>query len=123
MVGYHPPPNSAHCSAAESAATLAAGSAAKLPAFQLDPGGRGLVAHMSGVTPLNTFMLSGDSLQPHKILHSYSYSYSIWHGKAVQPTREPEAHGVRMGAVNVVICQGVIAEEAGGGGWWYTCRG
>jgi hypothetical protein len=21
----------------------------------------------------------------------YSYSYSIWHGKAVQPTREPEA--------------------------------
>jgi hypothetical protein len=24
----------------------------------------------------------------------HSYSYSIWHGKAVQPTREPEAHGV-----------------------------
>ena len=21
---------------------------------------------------------------------SYSYSYSVWHGKAVQPTREPE---------------------------------
>jgi hypothetical protein len=26
--------------------------------------------------------------------HHNSYSYSIWHGKAVQPTREPEAHGV-----------------------------
>jgi hypothetical protein len=25
---------------------------------------------------------------------SYSYSYSIWHGRAVQPTREPEAQGV-----------------------------
>ena len=24
---------------------------------------------------------------------SYSQSYSIWHGKAVQPTREPAAHG------------------------------
>ena len=24
----------------------------------------------------------------------YSYSYSIWHGRAIQPTREPEAHGV-----------------------------
>ena len=23
----------------------------------------------------------------------YSYSCSIWHGKVVQPTREPEAHG------------------------------
>ena len=26
--------------------------------------------------------------------YSYSYSYSVWHGSAVQPAREPEAHGV-----------------------------
>jgi hypothetical protein len=25
-------------------------------------------------------------------LHSNSYTYSIWHGFAVQPAREPEAH-------------------------------
>jgi hypothetical protein len=25
--------------------------------------------------------------------YSYTYSYSIWHGKAVQPTREPRLVG------------------------------
>ena len=29
----------------------------------------------------------------HPSMPQYSYSNSIWHGKTVQPTREPEAHG------------------------------
>jgi hypothetical protein len=35
-------------------------------------------------------------------LNAYSYSYSTWPGKAEQPTREPEAHGVQ--ATNPFNC-------------------
>jgi hypothetical protein len=35
-----------------------------------------------------------DSVTPGPYSLTHSYSYSIWHGTLVQPTREPEAHGV-----------------------------
>jgi hypothetical protein len=37
------------------------------------------------------------------VSYSYSHSYSIWHGRAVQPTREPEAHGVPGKLNNIVF--------------------
>jgi hypothetical protein len=43
-------------------------------------------------------MGSGTAVAKHaagtRVCRIYTCSYSIWHGKAVQPTREPEAHGV-----------------------------
>jgi hypothetical protein len=40
----------------------------------------------------------------------YSYSYSVWHGKAVQPTRQPEAHG-EAGIMGVHKLQMVVSRS------------
>jgi hypothetical protein len=48
---------------------------------------------------------------------SYSYSYSIWHGKAVQPTREPEAHGVPGTKPRQGVRQAQLQLKTLGGKW------
>ena len=40
----------------------------------------------------------------HQVRFSYSYTYSVWHSRAVQPTREPEAHGVSLGLLDGEGC-------------------
>ena len=39
-----------------------------------------------------------------------SYSYSSWHGKAVQPTREPEDHGITFERVMVLVYLLVLSD-------------
>ena len=40
---------------------------------------------------------------------SNSYSYSIWHGKAVQPIREPEAQGGAPRLLAAMFCAAVLS--------------